>query len=126
MKTVLTTTLFVLAFLLTSCSEAGKPETPVEEPEIELNKCCTEALAVLATLSPCCQRGTSVCGELSGCCVHMLDDEPPEDLKACCKASREKLEEISECCWETLRTGEEGPCCEGMVAAVAAQAAAHQ
>ena len=111
-------TLLLLA--LAACGGDAKDDATGETETAELGKCCTKALAVMAELPGCCQSGLAVAGEPSGCCANgMLDEEAPEGLADCCAEGRAKLEALSDCCMDVLRTGEEGDCCEGMVAAVA-------
>ena len=63
-----------------------------------------------------------VAGEPSGCCAKgMLAEEAPADLPECCVEGRALLTSLSGCCMNVLRTGEEGKCCTGMGAAVAAK-----
>ena len=44
-----------------------------------------------------------------------------EGLAPCCVEGRVTLEALKPCCMRVLRTGEEGGCCKGMAAAVAAR-----
>lgn len=108
--------------LLTVAACAGDAEGSGEPETAELSKCCVQALEVMAELSECCQSGLAIAGAPSGCCADgMLDEEAPEGLAPCCVEGRVTLEALKPCCMRVLRTGEEGGCCKGMAAAVAAR-----
>ena len=116
----------LVSLLVLGVACGGSSGEAAPEPEVvnaDLSPCCTEALALTAQMPECCQKGISTVGALTGCCATgMLDETADADRSDCCKKGKALLDQFSPCCKKTVLTGEPGPCCEAMPAAMLAQA----